>query len=71
LILIGYPIGWRLSVNQPLEWLYQATPAEIDNHFVVLHAVATLHGTKASQKTIVTIAHPSQSAVLERAPRMH
>lgn len=61
----------RLSINQPPERLHQATPAEIDDDFVVLHAIATLHGAKASQKTIVTIAHPSQSAVLEHAPRMH
>jgi hypothetical protein len=71
LIVIGYPIGWRLSINPPPERLHQTTPAEIDDDFVVLHAIATLHGAKASQKTIVTIAHSSQSAVLEHAPRMH
>jgi hypothetical protein len=46
-------------------------PIEVDNVLVALHAVAALHWAKASQKAIVTIAHPSQSAVLEHAPRMH
>jgi hypothetical protein len=35
---------------------------------VALQAVAALHRAKASHKAIVTIAHPSQSAVFEHAP---
>jgi hypothetical protein len=38
---------------------------------VVLHALTSLHGTQVPQKTVMTIAHPSQSAALEHTPRMH
>jgi len=59
IIVIERPIWWRLSINQPPEKLHHATPAEIDNDFVVLHAVTALHGAETPQKAIVAIAHPS------------
>jgi hypothetical protein len=71
MIVIERSIGRRPSTNQPPEELHHAAPAEIDDDFVVLHAVTALYGAEASQEAIVTIAHPSQSAVLEQAPRMH
>ena len=49
-----------LSTNQPPENLNQATPAEVDDDFVVLHALSTLHRTQIPQKAIMTIAHPSR-----------
>jgi hypothetical protein len=70
-MVIERPIRWLLSTNQPPEKLYHAAPAKIDDDFVVLHAVASLHRAKASQETIMTIAHPSQSAVPEHAPTIH
>jgi hypothetical protein len=46
-------------------------PAEINDDLMVLHAPTALYGAKVSQKAIVTVAHPSQLAVFEHAPRMH
>jgi hypothetical protein len=63
--VIEPPLAWRLSINQPPEKVHHAAAAEIDDDLVVLHAVTTLHRAEIPQKAIVTIAHPSQSEVLE------
>jgi hypothetical protein len=59
IILIQRPIWWRVSINQPPEKLHHATPAEIDDDLVVLHAVTAFHKAEIPQKAIVTVAHPS------------
>ena len=71
MIVIERSIGRRPSTNQPPDELHHAAPAEIDDDLVVLHAVTALHGAEASQEAIVTIAHPSQSAVLEDCQGTH
>jgi hypothetical protein len=38
---------------------------------VVLHALPTLHQAEIPHKTKVAVAHASQSAIPEHAPRMH
>jgi hypothetical protein len=52
-------------MNWPPEKLRDATPAEVNDDLMVLHAPAALYGAQVSQKAIVTVAHPSQSAALE------
>jgi len=64
----GSPDGIDWNERHGREKLHHAASAEIDHDFVVLHAVAALHLAKASQRAIVTIAHPSQLAGLEPTP---
>jgi hypothetical protein len=53
-------------MNYPPEKLHDATPAEINDDLMVLHAPAALYGAQVSQKAIVTVAHPSQPQPLNR-----
>ena len=55
------------STKQPLPQNYHAAPAEVDDDLMVLHPAASFDGAKVSQKAVMTITHPSQSAVLEHA----
>lgn len=52
--------GRRLSsAGQPPKKLHHAAQVEVDNHLVVLHALASFNRSKAPQKAVMTIAHPS------------
>jgi hypothetical protein len=48
-----------LSINQAPKNLHHAAPTEINDDLKVLHAPATFYRTKAPQKAIVAVAHPS------------
>jgi hypothetical protein len=54
-----------------LEQFSHSATVEIDDHLVMLHALAALHRAKIPHDAIVTVAHASQSAISEHVRRMH
>jgi hypothetical protein len=63
--------GRLVSTKKSAENLHHASPVEVDNNLVVLHALTPFHWTQVPQKAPMTIGHPSQSAAFEHTPRMH
>jgi hypothetical protein len=59
------------SREQPLDQVDDATGREVDNDFVMPHALAALDRAEISHETIMTVAHASQSAIPEHRRRMH
>ena len=59
------------SREQPLDQVDDATGREVDNDFVMPHALAALDRAEISHKAIMTVAHASQSAIPEHRRRMH
>jgi hypothetical protein len=45
--------------------LEQATPGEVDQHFMVPQSLAALHQPEIPYQAVMAAAHPSQTAVLE------
>jgi hypothetical protein len=54
-----------LSTDQSAEKLHHAAPIEVQDDLVVLQALTSFHRTKVPQQAVMTIAHSSQSAILE------
>jgi len=59
------------SDEKSLEQFEDATNLEVNNDLMMLHALAALDRTQVSHKTVMTIAHPSQSAIPEHRGSMH
>jgi hypothetical protein len=59
------------SRQKPLDQVDDATGREVDNDFVMPHALAALDRAEISHETIMTVAHASQSAIPEHRRRMH
>jgi hypothetical protein len=57
--------------KRALEQLRHSAKVEVDDHLMMLHALAALHRAKVPHDAIVTVAHASQSAILEHRGRMH
>jgi hypothetical protein len=57
--------------EQALEQRHHSTAVEVDDHLMMPHALAAFDRAKVPHDAIVTVAHASQSAILEHQPRMH
>src|SRR6185312_6526564 len=53
------------------EQRHRAAAVEVDDDLVMLHALPALHQTEITHKTIVAVAHASQSAIPEHGGSMH
>jgi len=59
------------SREQPFDQVDDATGREVDDDFVMPHALAAFDRAEISHETIMTVAHASQSAIPEHRRRMH
>src|ERR1700731_3430450 len=57
--------------DRTLRKVADAAKAEVDDHLMVLQPLAALHRAEVAHQTIVTVAHPSQSAIPEHPRSMH
>ena len=66
---------WGLEALRPRErapeQLRHSAEVEVDDHLMMLHALAALHRAQVPHDAIVTVAHASQSAISEHPARMH
>src|SRR5690349_4072794 len=63
--------GLRRFREGALEQRRDTSATEIDDDFMMLHALPALHRTEITHKTIMTVAHASQSAIPEHGGSMH
>jgi hypothetical protein len=61
----------RVFFPEPAENLYYAVPIDIYDDLVVPQALTSFHRTKVPQQAKMTIAHASQSAILEPRQKLH
>lgn len=61
----------RGTDEKSLEQFEDAMNREVNNDLMMLHALAALDRAQVSHEAIMTIAHPSQSAIPEHPGSMH
>jgi hypothetical protein len=59
-------LGCRLRPREhTLQKLHHSTAIEVDDHLMMLHALAALYKTQVPHETIVTVAHASEATIPE------